>query len=487
MSHAPESIQRILEDLYQADPGLRSQEARLIPLIEHLLTLRPDAEPLTDFETRLRHEVLAKHAELYLESSPPFFSRMTSFFSLKQVAIPLGAMALGALLVSNILLPSSAPQTTISPLFQSGRERFTQLRGGAFGSLEMMTPGGGGALGSAAAISARSDLAQKNVARDAMIMPPEGITNYKYIYRGELPKWEANVAVYKRSKDATQNATLIQSLKQTTQGLANLDALQNLELQSFTLTQKQRYGYVVTVDLAESTIGFQQNYREWPNPAAACKDEACYQRLRLSANDIPADTELIGIAQAFLQAQGISTEGYGAPVVNNEWRRSYDLAADKSMMYVPDVVTVVYPIVIDGKMTYDEGGFPHGLMVNVSAREKRVESLWNLTTNRFERSEYAAETDEARIRNVMEKGGVYGYLSPEAEKTVEVELDAPEIIFQKVWVPREPGQPMDELLVPSLRFSLKNKPENMYTPSYILVPLVKDVLNQQPGDVRIMR
>lgn len=483
----------MLEDLYQTDPSLRSEEARLIPLIEQMLCLRPDIEPTARFKADLRRDVLASHKKLY-GRSPSFLSRMTSSFSLKQFMIPVGAMALGALLVTT--LPGfRSSLTQHSPLFTTDSNgRFTSLTNNAFGSLKAgeqvrrgaeQTGGGGNAAPSMMAGPVQSDVVQDS----KMIMPPGEITNYKYVYRGELPTWEANLNVYKRRKDAAQNSTLIQSLKQTTQGLVNLDALQGLELQSFTVSQKQPYGYVVTVDLWESAISFQQNYTEWPNPAASCRDEACFQRLRLKMSDMPADADIINIAQSFLQTHQISTEGYGPAQINNEWRRSYELALNKDEAYVPETVSVVYPIVIDGKTTYDESGFPAGMMVNVHVREKRVESTWNITTNRFEQSAYAAETDQARIRSVMEKGGVYpGFVSPEAKNTIEIELDTPEMILEKIFMPREPSQPVDELLVPALRFAVKTKPENGYSPSYVIVPLIKDVLDQRRDDVvHIMR
>ena len=339
---------------------------------------------------------------------------------------------------------------------------------------------------SAVAPSDTSKQAAGSGAASSMIAPPLDLTNIKYVYRGELPAWNPQLDVYKRVKGSSQNAALIQSLAQSTKELVDLSKMNNLELQSFTLNQKERFGYSISFDLAESVVNINQNHREWPHPEAACRDERCYQNLRLSVNDIPADSELIRIANAFLKDRGISTAQYGEPLVNNEWRRFYAEAADKSMFYVPDVANVVFPLLIDGKMTYDEGGFPQGLNVSINAREKRVDSVYNLTTNNYQASAYAAETDQARIRDIMAKGGIYGYVYPEAKKTTEVELNAPELVLQRVWMPRDNGM-SDELFIPALRFEVKNPPENTYTPRYVLVPLVKDVLDQQrPGDVRIM-
>lgn len=484
-------IRSILEEMYQAEPDLRSHESTLTPIVEHLLKLRPDITPDASFKNTLKQKALATHNKLYGQPSrtSSLLHRMLSSLTLKQVAIPVGALALVALIV--IKLPNTQTPPSSPTLLQANpSSRLSQLNERAFGSISIANQtvlSRSSSIGNPVPTAMGGDMAEKAVVQDSMIRAPDDITQYKYVYRGELPAWSAKLNVYRRSKDIQQNATLIQSLKQTTQALVNLDSLQNLELQSFTLNQKERYGYTVTVDLLESNVSFQQNYREWPQPYAACKDEGCYQRMRLGTNDVPADAELIRIADGFIKARGISVEGYGSARVNNEWRKNYELAADKSMFYVPDVVTVVYPIVIDDKLAYDEGGFPHGLMVNISIREKRVESVWNLTTNQYQQSAYDAETDQTRIRSFIEKGGIYGYISPQASKTVKIELDTPEIILEKVWIPRETGQPVEELLVPALRFEIKNKPDNIYTPNYVLIPLIKDVLDQQPGgDVRIM-
>jgi len=490
-------LRTILEDLYQHDPALRNTEAELLPLVEQLLALRPSASPSPSFRQLLRTQLSETHSrQLSPSHSSTLFQRMTSAFQFKYLAVPVSALAIVAIAVTTLSAFRNgtsplSPQTPSFSLFTSGSVQPANTRQ-AFGSLASAFQGGQGGTGArptannpVSALSISADGMGKRIAT-SLIAPSEDLTNYKYVYNGELPTWNADLTVYKRTKGATQNSALVQALAKSTQGLVDLEKLNNLALQSFTLSQNTRYGYSVNVDLVESNVTISQNYREWPHPEAACKDEACFQRLRLAEGDVPADTELIRIANDFLRDYGISTERYGEPQVNSNWRVMYARTTDKSMFYIPDILTVVYPVSIDGNTTYDEGGFPHGLMVNISLREKRVESVSNLTTNNYESSSYTAETDQTRIRSIVEKGGLYGFAFPEAKKTVEVELQNPQIVLQKVWMPTQPGEPMNELLIPTLRFEVKDAPENSYLSNYVFVPLVKEVLDQRQGDVRIM-
>lgn len=490
MPSIPPNVQPILEDLYRDDPTLRDRESELVSLIQTLVASRPGSTFDQRARDRLRQELLQVQSRLYPSSSffSSLFSRM-SFSSLKPWAIPFGTIALVGIAVAASTLRSplsspSSPTPSAPPSFGT----IAHVSARAFGDLGSISgQGGRGGGGGLATISAqRSDGSEKLIASDAMIARPVDMVQYKYVYKGDLPKWDANLSVYKRVKGSMNIPNLIQPLAETTRGLVDLASLQTLGLQSFTAVQNEPYGYSITVDLSEGMVNLNQHYQQWPHPEASCHDEACFQRLRLQPNDVPTDAEAIQIAATFLQEHGISTDSYEAPRVTNEWRQAYETAVDKSMVYIPDVVTVAYPIALEGKTAYEEGGSAHGLMVNVGARTRKVDSVWNLTTNRYESSPYEAETDQARIRAVMEKGGLYGYSSPEADKAVELELDTPELILQHAWLPAEPGRPITELLVPALRFAVKQPPREGYAPNFIFVPLIKDLLNRQEPPMHIM-
>ncbi len=479
MPSLPPDLQGILDDLYKEDPSLRSQEADLVPLLRTLMDSRPQATFNARARSQLKQKLLQAQSKLHPRASffSSFFSSMSPLSSLKPWAAPVGALAL-VLVAVTASAWRSAPQVTVSPLVASN---ITAVSPRAFGDLGMAAvQTGRGGEGVSASASAQNPVSSgKLMAQDMMIARPMPETRYRYVYDGELPTWEPQLNVYKRVKGASTLSALLQPLADTTRGLMDLTSLQNLNLQSFTATQDVPYGYSVTVDLSEGMVNLNQNYQQWPHPEALCRDESCYQQLRLSPTDVPSDEEALQIVAQFLQARGISTTAYGTPRVINQWRAQYEAAADKNTVYVPDVVTVTYPVLVDGKAAYEQGDNAFGLMVNVSSRSRKVDSVWNLTTNTYEQSAYAAETNTARIREIVEKGGIYGYVPAQVEKTVDIALNAPELVLQHLWLPSEPGKPMTELLVPSLRFTVKNKPAEGYMQDTILVPLVKEVLDQQ--------
>ncbi|MBP6944754.1 hypothetical protein KBD61_00155 [Patescibacteria group bacterium] len=480
MSSLPPDLQGILDDLYKEDPSLRSQEADLIPLLQKLITSRPEATFNARARSRLKQELLQVQTQSYPRASffSSFFSSMPSLSSLKPWAAPVGALAL-VLVAVMASTWRSAPQVAVSPLIASNITTVSPRAFGNLGAAAVQT--GRGAEGVSASAVAQNPVggSAKLMAQDMMIARPFPEVRYRYVYDGDLPAWEPQLNVYKRVKGASQLSALIQPLADTTRGLIDLASLQKLQLQTFTAVQDEPYGYAVTVDLSEGMVNLNQNYQQWPHPEALCRDEACYQQLRLNPGDVPSDEEALRIVAEFLQARGIVTTGYGTPRVINEWRTQYEAATDKSTVYVPDVVTVTYPVLVDGKAAYEQGGTAFGLMVNVSSRSRKVDSVWNLTTNTYEQSAYAAETNVSRIREVVEKGGVYGYVPAQVEKTVDITLNAPELVLHHLWLPSEPGKPMTELLVPALRFTVKDKPADGYMQDTILVPLIKDVLDQQ--------
>lgn len=477
MPSLPPELQEVLDELYKEDPSLRLQEADLIPLLQALITSRPDATFNARVRSRLKQDLLRGHAQSYPRPSfiSSFFPSMPSF---KPWIAPAGALAM-VLVAVTVSAWRSSPDAATPPLVASN---ITSVSPRAFGDLGMaavQTGRGGEGVSVSAVAQNPVGGSAKLMMQDAMIARPMPEIRYRYVYDGELPNWESQLNVYKRVKGVSQLSSLIQPLTDTARGLIDLTSLQNLQLQTFTALQDEPYGYAVTVDLSEGMVNLNQNYQQWPHPEAQCRDEACYQQLRLSPGDVPSDEEALQIVAQFLQTRGISTTGYGTPRVVNEWRTQYEAATDKSTVYIPDVVTVTYPVLIDGKIAYEQGGTAFGLTVNVSSRSRKVDSVWNLTTNTYEQSAYAAEMSTDRIREIVEKGGIYGYVPAQVEKTVDIALNAPELVLQHLWLPSEPGKPMTELLVPALRFTVKNKPTEGYSQDTILVPLIKEVLDQQ--------
>ncbi len=385
----------------------------------------------------------------------------------------------------------------------SAEVQVNRLAANAYGQLKAneMAPagkGGGGnvafGMGGDAASSAVSPEAGTNA---KMIYPAPDYVQYVYSYKGdELNVNEQTMDVLRRVKGIGGNVNAAQILKQLNLGVVNPNSFSSTKLSSLTVNEDRDFGYSITVNMDEGSVYINENWQKWNTPDRACSTEACFQANRMQLSDMPANEEVITIADQFLKDHGIPTAAYGKPIVQDQWRLEYERVNDKSQAYIPDVVTVIYPLTIRGGIVYDEGGNPNGLMVTVNVRVKKVSNVGEITSNRFDASGYATETDVARLLKLAEQGGWrggYGYPMPLAEsgmptpKTETIELGTPEVAYVKIWQYQN-GQ-NNELLVPSLVFPITKKPTSGYFyQNSVIVPLIKEILDQQANDtpVRIM-
>ncbi len=210
--------------------------------------------------------------------------------------------------------------------------------------------GGGGGLGGAG-----DTISSKMMAPDAMIYPPIDMPVYTYTYHGDITIPDANLPVYKKSPlpfDANDTADILKNL---TFSDINLSAFTQLGISNLTLTEEADYGYMLTLDFLNGTMNMYQNYTKWPQPA--CDANGCTQPPKLTEKDIPSDEEVIQASQNFINKYGIDIRPYGTPVVDKTWRLWYARSAEMGQeQIVPDMYTVTYPIMLDDKAVYQEGG-----------------------------------------------------------------------------------------------------------------------------------
>lgn len=390
--------------------------------------------------------------------------------------IVLAAVGLGALTLSTLKRPAAPPSETAAPSVR-------RVGAGAFGPLAAQPSGARAEAGlGAGATSAPAPAVPPQAGGDAaqtdksMLVPPDFTpTIYKHVYKGgTIEGLAAQIDVYRRERGSLAPMAGVSGL-----GLMDLGRLREAGLQSYTIAEDRENGYVVAVNPEEGTVNIYENYPRWSYPERACADEACFEAFRLKESDMIADEEAIRIAEVFLAGYGVSKDGYGAPTVRDDWRVQFARTTDKASFWFPEIVTVVYPQIVDGKPVYDEGGAPHGLNVNVNVRHKRAAGLWNLATRNFLVSSYAGETDAARLIAVAEKGGLYGdQWMPEGATVVEVELGTPTLAFSRVW--HWDGTQGAELIVPTLVFPVINAPAE-YWRTNVTVPLAKDLLQTPVG------
>jgi hypothetical protein len=231
------------------------------------------------------------------------------------------------------------------------------------------------------------------------------------------------------------------------------------------------------------------NWQKWPHPEQNCgSDNACYERLRLKESDVPADERVIAIADAFATEYGIDLSAFESGEVQDNWRRHYDLMRSRGEvgeLYIPDEITVLYPLLIEGKNVYENGGDKSGLNINVNIRHQKASGVNSLFARNYESSAYGAISDAEKVKAMAEEGGIrYQYFYDETAKTVSVELDTPQIAWLKHYKYDNDKGTSDELFIPAMVFPVKNFSEldaNFYQKN-IIVPLAKEIFEQYERD-----
>lgn len=497
------SIEKILQDLYQLDPEFKKHEEKLKVVISELLSAKPGIEIDPAFAAGLRRKLIA---QADLKSYQP--STQHSFMFNKNLNFILGgALAIAIVFGGTQYYQNNlkSPQQALA-LLSRDVEIVSTNKGQAFGTLTSATVSArGGGTENAVAMA---DFGTTSSAPAAVPVPTTPVTDskmiavpddrigfvppyyqpYQYVYKGEdLPSLNANQDVFKRIPVSASQSTAGAFIKQFSLGLIDINKFQDAKLQNFSLNEDRPFGYTLYTDLTQGNISISQNWQQWPHPENNCRDEACYQQYRLKYDQIPDDASLIAASNAFLSEYGISREGYGEPVVQNYWKEDYARSQDKASYYIPDQLTVVYPLLLQGKTILDEGGNKTGMMISVDARTKRVTSAYNLVNRTYEQSSYAGETDSARIIKLAESGGWRNYIpyaaaetpqDPNLPKPVLVELGTPTIELIQIYNYDNATYTSQELYAPALVFPVTQpNQENIYVPKNIIVPLVKELLD----------
>jgi len=481
------SLTQILQELYELDPSLRSHEKELQTLLEKMLRARPEVTVDQAFAQNLRRTLLS--------TSQKNTNNFISYFSsmIKKPVLFVGAATLGAVLLVSAYLINVTPDQkyfleTVAPTLSVAGK----LPRNAFGPLLSTNSASGVAgMGSAEALSA--NIANTRQGGGALPVEPSAIADkmivpyytYEYKYTGEpLNLTETEVPVFRRVKDLGLAKNFAQSLIGKTNGMIDLSKFGGMYLQTFQLAQNKDDGYMINVDLQNGTANINPQYERW---YPVCYTANCPTPKPLQETDIPADEKITAIASDFLQDYGINASQYGTPVVDNMWKNNYPmpLMAETSVRssmptaYIPDVMTVIYPLSIEGQKITENNGQDFGLRVNVDIRKMKGQAVWNLFTNQFQKSNYDAETDAARILKIAQNGASGWYAGPQ-EQIRTLNLGTPE----KIYVPHYQYVPengtSNELYIPALKFPITNIPEDQpyFYQKFIIVPLVKEVLSQ---------
>lgn len=375
-------------------------------------------------------------------------------------------------------------------LMISSKVKVTSVGEKAFGSLAELTSSKGTeeSADSNGAYDTAADKAASSLAVPAgqgggsstavdMVYPYEP-TYYKYIYKGEeFTQNEERMAVLRR---VTSNANISGSMFADVLDfdLFDINKINKAKTSNLSFYEDREFGYRTEIDLVRETVSIYKNWDKWPQD---------YLK-QLTLTDLQDDKEIIGVANAFLDDYQIDKSAYGTPEINKSFLNYY--ATEQQKVYVPEEISVIYPLVVDGKSVYESYGELNGLSVNYDLRNNKVSSIYNLTTHNYQSSAYEAETDVSKILTRAQNIDGFMPLKDDVNvtyKTIELELDTPVMGYEILWK-YEDNQNL-EYLVPCLVFPVK---ENSEAPAYmrkrVIVSLIKDFLDQNNDiPVRIMK
>ena len=475
-------IKEILTDIYALDGNFRKYESELIGISKKLLAVRPEVQIDDQFRQELKQKVLTRFQELSVAKNQAplrfnfnfnFMSKFKFAFALAVVAIIVGGTAYYYQLTGE-------KKVSFAPLF-ADRVMIKPVGDQAFGSLALFDQASvASPEGKGAAAGQPAGYGGGGAPLGESMVWPLYVFDYQYV-GGEINLPDSlTLPVYKRSKDQAVSS-VVNILNNLDLGLINMQKFHSKNLQNFTIVEDRPFGYIVSVDFEQSQVNIFENWKKWPNPFTDCQTPECWQQNQLQLSDVPSDQELIDLANNFLATYGISRTNYGQPVVINDWQ-NYIREDLPEKVYVPDVISVIYPFVLDGRAVYDEGGRPFGLRVNVNIRYQQVAGLGYLTSLNFQSSNYEIVNDSARLVELAEQGN-WRYTSywPETARRLKVELGDPQLILAIIWLPA--GVDSEELYVPALSFPVLSVAAaddidmSYMQNSQVVVPLVKDILD----------
>ncbi len=501
----------VLQELYDWNPKLRAKEKELLKLIKTLAASRPDTQFDEQFASDLKKDLL--NHRILLDDDEGLEEKFSLFnfnYMRKKIYFGLGAAVLCGVVLLFVLI-NKQPDGKISWTFKesfSNYDQFVKTEPGAFGSLaklnqaesQELTTSNLQAGGDTVTTSRNNETVVSSASAPILGMGGDGVDylkmilpmySFEYIYVGEpLELSEEEALVYRRLKgDGSLSHQFDSLFSQQKVGPLDLRNFSNLQTNSISFNENRPFGYIVSIDLKEESIYIGQNWPYWQNERDNCGgDQVCFDSYRLKIEDVLSNEELITIADKFLNDKKINYDSYAEAQVDNFWRLNYETTQDKDNYYIPEEMSIIYPLKIDGQKVYDQGGNFEGLRVNVNLRHKLVSGVSNLNTARFETSKYLLETDTEKVIGAALKGGSRFYYSDDVEK-VSLELGTPNKTLVRYW--RYENNTSEELLVPALIFPVNNPPASYYGPRYITIPLVKEMLeeiinNNQENDIGIM-
>jgi hypothetical protein len=522
-------LNALLQEVFAADPSLKSKESEVRRLIELMIEQKPDIKIDQAFMKTLKQQILKRVKSLTSSSMKNEIGstkiptrRFWPVLGITFAGVGVIAMAVLFVMQEDLLVPKVGKQSNLRVEQPHASIAFNRVASNAFGAIDISSAsqptgmGGGGLNAMAAAplaapmaandagismesvktVSATTapsiPVADSKMVTGRMIMPPYEQTVIEYEYKGEPLNIEgASTDVFKRTQTSFSAGNLASAIRGLNIGVANIGTFEQATVSDISIYQNIPHGYQIYISPRMGTMSIDQNWEQWKDANVSCSDDACWRASQLKRSDVPSDDELVKIADQFMDQHQIDRSSYGKGEVDKSWE-AYSNSAD-SNEYIPDVMQVVYPLMINGQAVYQNGGNKVGLNVGVNIRVKRVSSVYNIQQLSFDQSKYDPETDTQALLDSAKKGGLASpirYLASDPNvkmKTVTAELGTP--VQGLVQIYQYKDNQSFELYVPALIFPVTKRADSdqVWTPSQIIVPLVKGVESDMPQIMPMMK
>ena len=468
-------IKDILQELYDLDVNLKKKEVELVKIINQMMDSKPDIKINKQFKSELKQKVLQE-----LEKKTPWLSLLHIGKSLWLFTS--GAVAV--MLVVNIfpiLNPETAPTKQEEVLVQQDLwEDRLELsfvstidkleESNVFGTLqfqdqEVRWVGWWGGIGGWGTTITES--------RSTSVMVPRYIPKiYEYTLKdGEkLPEIPEKMYVYKKEQNSISfNQSNINKIFATDS--IDISKFQKLWLSNVNLYEWIDQGYNINMSLQDGNINIYRNHDSWPM--------IDYQnQQKLSIEDIPNENLIVSVANEFAKKYSIDTSIYSAGIIQNSWKKYYENSNDKENFYIPEIMSVTYPFILDNTQVFDTTWNPYWLKATVNIRDMKINSFGPIETMNLKGSNYALFNDEQKILETLKKWNYH--VNPvirgnEESEIIPVDVWEVRLVYIIKNIYDAKNNMSKEYFVPGLLFKVLTQydTEKMIYPwEYITVPLV---------------
>jgi hypothetical protein len=457
-------IQNVLDDLFKIDPQFKAHEKELRTLVSELLLAKPDTHFDEHFAQKLRVDLL--HTKVKPKPVPTpyasfFVSRM--FYGVLGSALTV-LIAVPFTFVATQRVTSPEKDVVLNPFstasqvkdVESGltpKQQISNKGINAFGKLALV-PTSENVANQDTAVA--KDIAPMSTMAPSSSSPTITARNassaLSATYSGQkIELKDTQGKVFKRTKGIDSGKQLASTIKGSKFGLADLSTFGDFNLSTIELSENKPFGYTVSINFNDGIIAVNPQWQYWNTSKTT----------PLEASEIPDDKTLVDIANAFVQKHTIDMNVYGKPLVRKD----------------QGAVIVVYPLILDTKEVYEEGGVPFGLYIAIDAREKKVSSVTNLTSQTYDSSLYNLETNFDTVVRVATSSLAHNAVG--ASSTQVVSLGTPKAVLMHYWLYDEAQGTQNELFIPALSFPVSYEKNSTGMPTSVVVPLVKDFLSKQ--------